>query len=272
MQQLPQTARLALGRAIASDGHPEPDQLAALVEQALSPDRRASILNHLAACYTCREEVSLILPQMSEVEAHQYEAHQYKEFKTAPQRFGLGWASLRSLPLRWAGVAATAAIIVGAVWVGRLEQPAANPAEAHVFRAEPEQPWTMTGSDTTSTTAAAVPAEAQQRSGASSLPSRQKTAVSDPQVIVASRGNAVQPFTTQQSETLNRTEALNRTETLNRTMSLTAAARRNGASQGVPAEAATMASNLASNQGPASNSNPVFNSLWTTGMVTAGAP
>ncbi|HVZ61778.1 MAG TPA: YCF48-related protein, partial [Terriglobales bacterium] len=47
---------------------------------------------------------------------------------------------------------------------------------------------------------------------------------------------------------------------------------RNGASQGVPAEAATMASNLASNQGPASNSNPVFNSLWTTGMVTAGAP
>jgi hypothetical protein len=113
MVEFPEIARRRLQQGlIAGPNHPDPGLLTAFVEGSL-PDRwRNELLDHLAACSSCNELVLLTAtePVIQNV---------------AVKPVAAQWNWQAWMPLRWASVAAAAAVIAGAVWIGRTGQTAA---------------------------------------------------------------------------------------------------------------------------------------------------
>jgi hypothetical protein len=118
MVELPEVARRCLSRTAACQGHPDAELLTAFVEGTLARTHRDDLLNHLVACSDCNRLVALIAPQ-----------HEVSSVvQSVPARRGwFAWT-----PLRWAGAAAAAAVIVSAIWVGRIDEPAAVPASPSI--------------------------------------------------------------------------------------------------------------------------------------------
>ena len=115
MVELPEVARRRLSRTAASGGHPDAGLLTAFIEGSLARSHRDQVLNHLVACSDCNRLLTLIAPQPDATPAVQ---------PVAARRGWFAWA-----PLRWAGAAAAAAVIVSAVWIGRTDHlvPASPP-------------------------------------------------------------------------------------------------------------------------------------------------
>ena len=92
--------------------HPDADLLTAFAEQALPARERDQVLAHLARCTDCREVASLAGAAVPE-----------PELVAAPKQVdhkpGRSFWSLR--PLRWTAAAATAAVVLSAVWLNRKE-------------------------------------------------------------------------------------------------------------------------------------------------------
>ncbi len=121
MAELPETARQKLKQAVAG-AHPDADLLAAFAENSLSARERGPLVEHLAACASCREVVALAAPP---------------DFPTrvspAPERTVAQWAMLR-----WGTAAAILIVMVGVVWLGRTTKTTAPKPAAEVARALPE--------------------------------------------------------------------------------------------------------------------------------------
>jgi hypothetical protein len=114
MVELPEVARRRLSRPAASEGHPDAGLLTAFVEGTLARTHRDEVLTHLIACSDCNRLVAIIAPERERTPVVQ----------PIPARRGwFAWA-----PLRWAGAAAAAAVIVSAIWIGRIDEPASVPA------------------------------------------------------------------------------------------------------------------------------------------------
>jgi Photosynthesis system II assembly factor YCF48 len=240
MAQLPEIARLTLKRMPQPEVHPEPGQLAAFAEQALPQHQRAYVLNHLASCGDCREWLHLTLADPVEAVQH----------SPAPAHSWSFWESLRRAPVRWAGVAATAAVITAAVWVGQLQNPATPlPSQAQIFRAEPQAPepqarWAGSESSTT--------ASAQSKIAA--VPNSRQRFLLDPQAITAPPGSSV----------ASAAPAKESPNAASRALSMAAAARNSN-----PTPLSTELGTLAES-GNSTTSSPAFdNTLWATGMLTS---
>lgn len=96
MTQIPESARRRMQTWSAED-HPDADLLTGFAEQSLAATERERVMAHLAACATCRDIVSMALPEIAEPEV------------VAPKPHGwFQWPALR-----WAALAATV-IVVGA--------------------------------------------------------------------------------------------------------------------------------------------------------------
>lgn len=99
MAELPEIVRQRLTRQIGGE-HPDPDLLTAFAEGALGERERTQVLAHLGVCATCREVVSLALPETPTLQP----AH-------APvQSRWLRWPVLR-----WGAVVATVVVVAAAV-------------------------------------------------------------------------------------------------------------------------------------------------------------
>ncbi len=126
MAQLPAIARLRLGQASAAGAHLDSAHVAAFLEHALPNRQRILLLNHLATCSPCREVVALATPETAMAVAAQ----------GATQHLSAATRWWHRAPLRWAGAAAVAAVVAGAVWINRIEEhPAALPSRASVVAA-----------------------------------------------------------------------------------------------------------------------------------------
>src|SRR5690348_7793525 len=79
--------------------HPDADLLTAFAEHSLAGNERERVLLHLAACTTCREVVSLALPEQTQAEV------------VVPE------SSFRWSMLRWTAVAAMMIVVGAAVSV-----------------------------------------------------------------------------------------------------------------------------------------------------------
>ena len=95
--------------AAAVTSHPDPDQLTAFVEQALSQPERQQVLQHLSLCTDCREVVALSLPEVEAVPV------------VATQPETSIWQ--RWLVMRWAAAAAAVVVVAGAVTLYQTNQP-----------------------------------------------------------------------------------------------------------------------------------------------------
>jgi Photosynthesis system II assembly factor YCF48/Putative zinc-finger len=100
VNQIPESARRRMQAQAAGD-HPDADLLAAFAEHTLAGNERERVLSHLAACTTCREVVSLAMPEQSDAEVVAPAAH----------------AWFRWPMLRWTAVAATVIVVWAAVSV-----------------------------------------------------------------------------------------------------------------------------------------------------------
>ena len=100
-----------LGAEVA---HPDADLLTAFAEQALPARERDQVLAHLARCTDCRQVAALAGAAVAEPEL----VAEAAAGKPQIRRTGGFW-SLR--PLRWTAAAATAAVVLSAVWLNRKE-------------------------------------------------------------------------------------------------------------------------------------------------------
>src|SRR5437588_6841634 len=100
MPELSNSVRQRLGARPAPPIHPDADTLAAYVEQMLPSGARNQVVEHLAACPSCRDIVVLSLPDLPEKPLIQE--------LPAPSRF---W----TFGFRWAGALAVIAIAVALV-------------------------------------------------------------------------------------------------------------------------------------------------------------
>ena len=98
-----------LGAEVA---HPDADLLTAFAEQALPVRERDQVLAHLARCMDCREVAALAGAAVAEPEL-------VAAPKLVDRKPGRSFWSLR--PLRWTAAAATAAVVLSAVWLNRKE-------------------------------------------------------------------------------------------------------------------------------------------------------
>ncbi|MGE0405368.1 MAG: YCF48-related protein [Candidatus Korobacteraceae bacterium] len=217
-----------------SQAHPEPGQLSAFAEQALPQYQRAVVMDHLASCSECRGLLSLILPEIAPQAVP----------VAAPVRWSF-WESLRHAPLRWASAAATAAVVVTAVWVGQLGDSATPlPNETHIFRAEPQPALIAENRAPEATPApkAAVP------------PKPAQTFVLDPQAITSA---SEAPATSLPEQNLDAAA---------HALRMAAAARSSQMTTTPEAPASLAAQRRPSPQ--TSSSASVDTSLWATGLVT----
>src|SRR5512142_1884235 len=99
MAELPEIVRQRMAQQAGAD-HPDPDLLTAFAEGSLPQRERFQVLTHLGACATCREVVSLALPEALAPQP-------------APAPAPSGW--LRWPVLRWGAVAAAVVIVAAAV-------------------------------------------------------------------------------------------------------------------------------------------------------------
>jgi Putative zinc-finger len=95
--------------------HPDADLLAAFAEQALPARERDQVLAHLAKCADCREVSALAGAAIPEPELASAEgAGKAARGRTSKSLWSWG-------PLRWTAVAATAAVVLSAVWLNRKD-------------------------------------------------------------------------------------------------------------------------------------------------------
>lgn len=114
MVEFPEIARRQLSRTANCGDHPDSGILTAFVEGTLTKGHRRDIFDHLAGCSECNRVVALIAPEpeLSPV------VH-----PIAARRGWLAWGSLR-----WAGAAVATAMVVSAVWIGRIDKTTTPPA------------------------------------------------------------------------------------------------------------------------------------------------
>lgn len=123
-----------LGAEVA---HPDADLLTAFAEQALPVRERDQVLAHLARCTDCREIAALAGAAVPEQEL--VAAASSPHIDRRPSR---SFWSLR--PLRWTAAAATAAVVLSAVWlnhkeVTRQELPAGTETNPAIMQTQTEQ-------------------------------------------------------------------------------------------------------------------------------------
>jgi hypothetical protein len=126
VNQIPESARRRMQAQAAGD-HPDADLLAAFAEHTLAGNERERVLSHLAACTTCREVVSLAMPEQSDAEVVAPAAH----------------AWFRWPMLRWTAVAATVVVVWAAVSVlapRKQNQEVSAPARENVSTASKTEP------------------------------------------------------------------------------------------------------------------------------------
>lgn len=121
MAELPETARQKLKHWVAGP-HPDANLLSAFAENSLSARERGPLVEHLAACASCREVVALAAPQ--DISA---------AIAPAPGKTVRQWAMLR-----WGTAAAILVVMVGVVWLGRSKRTVAPEPAAEVARAMPQ--------------------------------------------------------------------------------------------------------------------------------------
>lgn len=103
--------RTPAGQEPPERAHPDADLLTAFIEQTLSATEREGLLNHLSLCGECREVIVLALPAI-EIPAQANTVHA----TTILTKGSTGlWRAFTTPSLRWATLAAAAAIIVAVV-------------------------------------------------------------------------------------------------------------------------------------------------------------
>ncbi len=103
---LPAIVQQRLKELLPAGPHPDESLLAGFVEHELTEPIQTAVLGHLLACPECRRVVAISRPEIvSPARA-----------AVAPRWYWPRWPSLR-----WAQVVATAAFVVGAAWIGRIE-------------------------------------------------------------------------------------------------------------------------------------------------------
>jgi len=95
--------------------HPDADLLTAFAEQALPARERDQVLAHLAQCANCRDITALAGAATAEP-GMLSAAVAGKPAGGRTRRFFWSWG-----PLRWTAAAATAAVVLSAVWLNRKE-------------------------------------------------------------------------------------------------------------------------------------------------------
>ncbi len=138
MAEIPKIAqrRLQNEQLGAEVVHPDADLLTAFAEQALPVRERDQVLAHLARCTDCREVAALAGAAVAEPEL-------VAAPKQVDRRPGRSFWSLR--PLRWTAAAATAAVVLSAVWLNRKEVtrqeiPAGSEANPAIVQQQNELP------------------------------------------------------------------------------------------------------------------------------------
>jgi hypothetical protein len=235
MTQLPEIARLMLERTPPAGPHPEPGLLTAFLEQTLAGRQRAGVLEHLSTCAECREVVALTMP----------EAVAATTPAAVPKRAaGKLWS-----PWRWA-VAATAMVVLSAVWIDRWE-PSSSPSSVSQVS---QQRAAVSVENEPFSVAADGPGE-QTPAAAAARPSPiTPKAVLDAQVISAPGSKT--PATAAQSPASDAS-----------VLSLAAAARNRRTSE----QEAVPSAPVVAERKAAPATGPRVNALWETGMV-APAP
>jgi hypothetical protein len=124
--------RTPAGQEPPERAHPDADLLTAFTEQALSETEREGLLNHLSLCGECREVIALALPA-TEISAQANAIHT----TTIRTKGATGWWNALTTPsLRWATLAAAAAIIVAVLVVhpGSLNRERSTSANQQVAK------------------------------------------------------------------------------------------------------------------------------------------
>jgi hypothetical protein len=111
MVEFPPIVRQRMSLGAHPGEHPDPGILTAFVEGTISKLHRQDVLKHLAACSDCNRLMSLITPE---------QVNNQVQPGVAPRRW-FSWT-----PMRWAAVSASAAVIVGAVWIGQVNRQQAS--------------------------------------------------------------------------------------------------------------------------------------------------
>jgi hypothetical protein len=122
MPEVPKIVPQRLKAGARSEVHPDPDVLAAFLEQALSAPERDGVLAHVASCGDCREIVAMSLPPVESVVEKQTEAEVVASSRpTRRNRRLFTWPNLS-----WAGLAAgiVFAVAVLSMRNGNLHQTA----------------------------------------------------------------------------------------------------------------------------------------------------
>jgi hypothetical protein len=114
MVEFPEIARRHLSRIENCGDHPDSGMLTAFVEGTLTKAHRKDIFDHLSGCSECNRVVAMIAPEQEVIPVVQ---------PIAARRGWLAWGSLR-----WAGAAVATAMVVSAVWIGRIDQTPTRPA------------------------------------------------------------------------------------------------------------------------------------------------
>ncbi len=118
MAEFPEVARRRLSRVMGGGDHPDAGLLTAFVEGTLTKAHRDDMFDHLVVCSECNRLVALIAPEI--------EVASIKQPSEVRRRW-FAWT-----PVRWAGVAAAAAVVVSAVVIGRIDRQIKVPAAPSV--------------------------------------------------------------------------------------------------------------------------------------------
>ena len=122
----------------AGVAHPDPDLLTAFAEQSLTSREQEQVLLHLAQCVECREVVALAGAAIPQPE------FAVPAVGTAAKRRSSIW-SLG--PLRWTAAAATAVVVLSAVWLNRPQHQSSVEQQIHVQTTQENTPSADTAVD-----------------------------------------------------------------------------------------------------------------------------
>jgi hypothetical protein len=139
MTEVPKIVYDRLRAALPEQAHPDADLLTAFAEQALSAAERAGVLQHLALCEDCRDEVALALPAADITPPQTADENGVRTTVSqagsrAPRKLSLAWPTLR-----WAALAAGAVVAAAVLLVhpGKLNQATPPSVNQQVATAAP---------------------------------------------------------------------------------------------------------------------------------------